>query len=276
MHVPANGIARTLSISTDGRGRNGKAERAAPSMVVDLLTASDVMARVVVMAGSHPVVPTLAEHLRRRYPGVDLVWHPNTIEPALATVARAEAHIAGLERLDGDGIEDDRSTVRKYLGPDARLVHVASMEHGLLVAPGNPHRITDATDLIGPGIRIVNQPERSISRTLLDRELRRAQIEPSRVDGYEIVVGSGASAADIVAAGLADCAVGNRGAAVARGLELQPLAHVRFDLVIPAIFADHLSVQALLETLRSPLFRLELEAFGHYDVSGLGRSSLAA
>ncbi len=44
----------------------------------------------------------------------------------------------------------------------------------------------------------------------------------------------------------------------------------RYDLAIPARFFEYAPVQALLETLTSPLFRLEVEALGGYDVTPMG------
>jgi putative molybdopterin biosynthesis protein len=49
-----------------------------------------------------------------------------------------------------------------------------------------------------------------------------------------------------------------------------PLVHERYDLAIPARFLNLPAVQALLETLGSPLFRREVEALGGYDVSPMG------
>jgi putative molybdopterin biosynthesis protein len=49
-----------------------------------------------------------------------------------------------------------------------------------------------------------------------------------------------------------------------------PLARERYDLAIPARYLELPPVQALLETLTSPLFRLEVEALGGYDVSPMG------
>jgi len=67
-----------------------------------------------------------------------------------------------------------------------------------------------------------------------------------------------------------------RAAAQALGLGFVPLARERYDLAIPARFFELPPVQALLETLTSPLFRLEVEALGGYDVSPMGSLVAAA
>jgi putative molybdopterin biosynthesis protein len=64
-------------------------------------------------------------------------------------------------------------------------------------------------------------------------------------------------------------------AAEALGLDFVSLAEERYDLAIPDRFFRLEPVQALLETLTSPLFRKEIEAFGGYDVAPMG-SEVAA
>jgi putative molybdopterin biosynthesis protein len=117
---------------------------------------------------------------------------------------------------------------------------------------------------------VANREPGSGARALFDAQLARAGIQPSQVAGYDSVVRSHLAAAEAVAAGLADAAVGVRAAALALGLAFVPLAQERYDLAIPARFFELPVVQALLETLTSPLFRLEVEALGGYDVTSMG------
>jgi putative molybdopterin biosynthesis protein len=139
-----------------------------------------------------------------------------------------------------------------------------------MLAPGNPAGIQQVGDLARPGIRIANRETGSGARALLDAEIRRAGLRPEQVAGYAAVVRSHLAAAESVAAGLADAAIGVRAAAQALGLAFVPVARERYDLAIPAHFFDLGPVQALLETLTSPLFRLEVEALGGYDVAPMG------
>jgi putative molybdopterin biosynthesis protein len=139
-----------------------------------------------------------------------------------------------------------------------------------MVGAGNPRGIATVDDLARPDVRLANREPGSGARALLDAALARQRIRPDRIVGYETVVRSHLAAAEAVAAGLADAAVGVRAAAQALGLGFVPLAQERYDLAIPARFFELPSVQALLETLTSPLFRLEVEALGGYDVSPMG------
>jgi putative molybdopterin biosynthesis protein len=76
--------------------------------------------------------------------------------------------------------------------------------------------------------------------------------------------------AETVAEGLADAGVGVRAAAVAYDLGFVALGEERYDLVVPRHFMDLPVVQALLDHLRRPSLRGQVEALGGYDVMTMG------
>jgi molybdate-binding protein/DNA-binding XRE family transcriptional regulator len=266
----ANGIVR-LGSGAAGRGPNGgdlTPERR--PVQVELFTDPGRLESTLVAVGCDPATSLLAEHLRRRHPTVELVWQGGNSLQALESVGRGEAHLAGTHLFDPASGVYNVPFARRLLGPDVRLVTFAVWEQGLMLTPGNPRGIEHVGDLTRPGIRIANREAGSGARALLDAELARNGLNVERVDGYATVVRSHLAAAEAVAAGLADAAVGVRAAALALGLAFVPLAEERYDLAIPDRFFELASVQALLETLTSPLFRLEVEALGGYDVSPMG------
>jgi len=249
--------------------------RAGRAVSVDLFAEPERLLGTVVAVGCDPAMGLLAEHLRRRHPTMELAWQGGNSLAALETVARGEAHLAGSHLLDQTSGEYNVPFARRLL-PDARLVTFAVWEQGLMVRAENPSGVHGVGDLERPDVRLANREVGSGARALLDAELARAGIEPERIAGYDSVVRSHLAAAEAVAAGLADVAVGVRAAAQALGLGFVPLAHERYDLAIPARFFELPPVQALLETLTSPLFRLEVEALGGYDVSPMGSLVAAA
>jgi molybdate-binding protein/DNA-binding XRE family transcriptional regulator len=242
----------------------------AGSATVELFDDPDGLERTVILVGCDPSMSVLADHVRRRHPGMDLICQASNSRVALDTVARDEAHVAGLHLLDPATGEYNRPFARERLGSDVHLVTFAIWEQGLMVGPGNPHRIRGAGDLARTGLRIVNREAGSGARALLDAELERAGIDPGDVRGYETVVSSHLAAAEAVSAGLADATIGARVAAQALGLDFVLLTEERYDLAIPNRFFRLDPVQALLETLTSPLFRREIDAFGGYDVAPMG------
>ncbi len=243
---------------------------AQPSVQVELFSDPARLENTLVAIGCDPATSLLAEHLRRRHPTVELVWQGGNSLQALESVGRGEAHLAGTHLFDPASGVYNVPFAQRLLGPDVRLVTFAVWEQGLMLAPGNPRGIDHVGDLTRPETRIANREAGSGARALLDAELARNGLRPDQVDGYSTVVRSHLAAAEAVAAGLADAAVGVRAAALALGLGFLPLAEERYDLAIPGPFFELASVQALLETLTSPLFRLEVEALGGYDVAPMG------
>src|SRR5581483_9224509 len=108
----------------------------------------------------------------------------------------------------------------------------------LMLAPGNPRGIRQVGDLARAGLRIANREPGSGARALLDAEIGRAGLAPDQIAGYRVVVRSHLAAAEAIAAGLADAAVGVRAAAQALGLAFVPLARERYDLALPARFFE--------------------------------------
>lgn len=274
----ANGIARPAPSTARTSDRRAVPRHGLPArmMRVDLFVDPDILARTVVAVGCDPATGLLADYLRRRHPTMELAWGGGNSRVALEAVARGEAHLAGTHLHDPQSGEYNRPIARRLLGQDVRLVTFAVWEQGLMVAADNPKGIEHVGDLARTGLRIANREPGSGARALLDAELARAGVTPTLVGGYDRVVRSHLAAAEAVAAGLADVAVGVRAAAQALELGFVPLARERYDLAIPARHFELPAVQALLETLTSPLFRLEVEALGGYDVTPMGSLVSAA
>jgi molybdate-binding protein/DNA-binding XRE family transcriptional regulator len=242
----------------------------AARVTVELFDDPDDLERTVVLVGCDPSMSVLADHVRRRHPGADLIFQASNSRAALEAVARNEAHVAGLHLLDPATGEYNRPFARERLGNDVHLVTFAIWEQGLMVSAGNPRGIQDVPGLTRSGVRVINREQGSGARALLDAELQSAGVESREVEGYDTVVQSHLAAAEAVSAGLADAAIGARVAAQALGLDFVLLAEERYDLAIPDRYYRLESVQALLETLTSPLFRREIDAFGGYDVAPMG------
>lgn len=265
--IGASGLLVSLP-RANGLLRAGRGDRARAS--VELFDDLDDLERTVVLAGCDPSMSVLADHVRRRHPGIELICQASNSRVALESVARNEAHVAGLHLLDPITGEYNRPFARERLGSDVHLVTFAIWEQGLMISRDNPRAIRGVRDLARQGVRIVNREPGSGARALLDAELLSAGIDPSELPGYQTVVRSHLAAAEAVAAGLADAAIGARVAAQALGLDFVLFADERYDLAIPDRFFHLDSVQALLETLTSPLFRREIDAFGGYDVAPMG------
>lgn len=117
----------------------------------------------------------------------------------------------------------------------------------------------------------MNRQRGSGTRVLLDYELRKLGLEAGQVKGYEREQYTHLAVAADVASGAADVGLGILAAARALELDFVPLFNEQYQLVIPREHYESEVLAELLEIIREPAFRAEVDALGGYDVSDMGR-----
>jgi molybdate-binding protein len=212
------------------------------------------------LAGSDdPALLMLAATVRA---GVDLV-----------STAGSFAGLAALRDGSADGATLHLWHVAgTYNAPYARgvldeplLVHLWRREAGLIVAPGNPHRIRTAAGLAG--LRVARRPVGTGARALLDR----VTVEEGIVlDATDPEVARGIDVALAVASGSADAGVASRGLARRFDLDFVEMVWEPFEIAVEASAAGGL--EPLLRALRDPAMRANIEALGGYDLTRSGET----
>ncbi len=189
----------------------------------------------------------------------------------LIGVRQGLADVAGCHLLDVDTGEYNIPYAR-HLFPDMDVIVVtlAHREQGLIVAPGNPHRLSSLEDITAKGVVMVNRNRGSGTRLWLDRAFRNEGIEPTDVKGHERCVGTHTDAAALVASGKADVAVGIAAAAHRFELDFVPLFRERYDFVMPEEAYARSEVHMLIDRLHSRAFRKEVSRIRGYDPAGMG------
>ncbi len=191
---------------------------------------------------------------------------------ALERLATGYAHIAGTHLHNPSSVESNVMLAQKVLsGSKALVVAFSFFEEGLMVAPGNPHRIRTVADLAQEGVRFVNREPGAALRSLLDEHLARAGITSECIRGYNNPAPSHNLCAQMVAFNLADAAMGLRAVAFAHGLDFVCMEAVRCDLVIPLDFLDIPAIKILLDVLQTRSFRDDLTSLPGYESSCTGR-----
>jgi putative molybdopterin biosynthesis protein len=155
-------------------------------------------------------------------------------------------------------------------GTPSLLVHLADREQGFIVLPGNPKGITSYEDLLREDVAFINRQRGSGTRVLLDYELKKRGILPTKVRGYRDEEYTHMNVAAAVLSGRADCTLGVRAAAVALGLDFIPVGVEQYDLVVARCYADDERMQALMDVIRSEEFRENVTRMGGYDTSRSG------
>jgi molybdate-binding protein len=236
---------------------------------VSVLSEKAMRTPALVVAGCDPAASAMAAPLAER--GVRLLRTEEGSRDALAAIARGEAHVAGCHLLDERTGTYNTPWVKRLVPFACTVIRFAQWRQGLLVARGNPKRIREAADLARSEVHIANRQPGSGSRALLDRWLKASGVSSATVRGYTTSINGHLALAELVAAGFVDAGVGVEAAARAYGLDFVPLGEERYDLVVPNTLLGTRPVQALLETLRRPDLRRQVEALGGYDAAGIGQ-----
>jgi excisionase family DNA binding protein len=180
-------------------------------------------------------------------------------------------HMASSHLLQEDEQEYNFDYAHRELEFMPAVVNFCRREQGILVAGGNPKKISGVADLARPGIRIVNRQLGAGTRLLLDREFKKAGIEGETIDGYSNEVQRHLDVGLEILAGRADAGPGIGAVAGLLNIGFIPLRWERFDLMIlKDRFFDE-GIQQFLSLLREAQFRRLAETLEGYDISLSGK-----
>jgi molybdate-binding protein len=222
-----------------------------------------------IVGGSHD--PLLEWALRES--GSGLASLPEGSESGLRRLARGEVVAAAihLHRIDGDSDTANVDAVANGPGlHDAVLIAFARREQGLLVAPGNPMRLTDIAAVAASRARIALRPEGAGAQLLLVALLARAGLAADALAALKPPCPTGPDVAQAVRSGRADCGIATRAVALAAGLEFAPLTWEHFDLVVRHRDYFTPGPQALFGFLRGKAFAERATELRGYDVGRAG------
>jgi putative molybdopterin biosynthesis protein len=125
-------------------------------------------------------------------------------------------------------------------------------------------------DLLRGDVQFVNRQRGAGTRVLLDYQLAQRGASPSQIQGYEREEYTHLAVAAAVAGGAADTGLGILAAARALHLDFVPVLKERYDLVVPREVYESDLLRPLLDLIRGPDFRRQVEALGGYDTSHMG------
>jgi putative molybdopterin biosynthesis protein len=186
---------------------------------------------------------------------------------ALRALADGRCGVAGFHvpRLTPAGKLFEKS-LKPLLKPGLhKLIACASRRQGLIVARGNPQRITALHDLARRGVRFVNRQSGSGTRLLTDELLQIERIAPESIAGYaDSAEDSHLAVAAAVASDAADVGIGIEAAAQRYGLQFVPLADEDYFLVCLRDALDTPPVLKLREVLASATWQQTLQGLPGY------------
>lgn len=224
----------------------------------------------IVFSGSHDLAlekisEQIADHLT-------LLTLPVGSLDGLINLRQGLCQISGAHLLGESG--DYNTPYVRHIFPD-RVMDVVTLAYraqGLIVAPGNPKGVRDASDLARTGLRFINRNPGSGTRLWLDNELNGLHIPPEKIEGYERVVNTHTECARAVAKGEADVALGLQASAHQYQLDFIPLFEERYDLVLPQEQEDVLT--PLLDYIQTTAFRKSISTLSGYTTIHSGEQIL--
>jgi putative molybdopterin biosynthesis protein len=126
-------------------------------------------------------------------------------------------------------------------------------------------------DVARLGLRIANRESGSEARRLLDEQLKRYNIEPSSVAGYDTQCNAHLLVASAISSGLAHAGVTTEPAALTYGLGFLPLQDEISEFHVPRSLMGSVEVRALLDVLAGRELPAQLGALEGYDAEPCGR-----
>lgn len=179
-------------------------------------------------------------------------------------------HMASSHLMQEDEQDYNFGFATEELGQMPAVVNFCQREQGLLLAKGNPKGIEGIADLGKPGVKIVNRPQGTGTRLLLDGELIKAGTNGDKIDGYSVEVQRHLDVGLEILANRADAGMGIRAVAGLLDLDFIPLRWERFDFVILKDRFFDQGVQLFLGILRNPDFQETVRGLSGYDLSHSG------
>lgn len=226
-----------------------------------------------IICGQDMLLDVLTRYLERHSNGTQALRYYTGSYNGLIELYRGNVSIASCHLWDGDTGTYNTPYVRRLLpGISCIIIHLVCRMEGFYVAKGNPKNITSWNDLTRSDITMINREHGCGVRILIDENLRKLNISPSDINGYNVEDSSHLAVASTVSRGEADVAVGNEKTALqVQGIEFIPIQKERYDLVIKKEDINKPVYQAVIEILNSKEFQLELQGIGGYDISETGK-----
>ena len=227
---------------------------------------------LLLVAGSNDLLldRTLAL-FRQRYPDHFAVFGNLGSLGGLQALRQGLCHIASSHLAEDNGEEYNFSYAADVLNNQPAVVNFCRREQGLLVARGNPKGITGVADIGSADLTIANRPLQASTRLLLDKELKKAGLDCSKIKGYNREFQSHLDVGCEVLSGRADVGPAIRSVATLLGLDFIPLKWERFDLLIPKDAFFNKVVQSFLSLLHEADFRALTTSLTGYDLSLSGK-----
>lgn len=187
----------------------------------------------------------------------------------LVSLGRGETHIAPVHLLDDETGEYNIPYLKRVCKEPMALIKGVGRIQGLIIKKGNPKNITGISDLIN--CTYINRQRGAGTRILLDYKLKRLNISPESISGYDREAATHMAVAAAVSSDSADTGMGIFSAARALNLDFVEICTEEYDFAIPQKFLEIPDVQSFIKVIQSENFKKRLEKLGGYRYDQIGK-----
>jgi len=271
----SRGAGATMSlVRADGTlevPQNVEGIEAGAKVEINLMRDMEEIRNTIVCIGSHdPILDILADMLHVKSNHYYLSSAHTGSMGGIMSLKNQETHIAPIHLLDMESGEYNISYIRKYLkDKNMALVKGVKRIQGLIVQKGNPLSLKNISDISEKNVRFVNRQRGAGTRLLLDYYLKKLNILPDQINGYEREEFTHLSVAAAVASGDVDCGLGVYSAAEMMGLDFIPVCNEEYDFAVPVEHLEMDIIKELIEVMKSDEFLKKLDKLGGYDYSDI-------
>jgi putative molybdopterin biosynthesis protein len=150
-----------------------------------------------------------------------------------------------------------------------RVARLFDRTQGLMVATGNPKKLSTIADLARRGVRFVNRQTGSGTRLCFDFLLAQHGLRPGAIHGYAHEEFTHAAVAATVASGMADAGFGIEAAAREHSLAFVPVIQEHYYFAARSTALRQPRVNALLAHIESPAFQKLVNKLAGYHAGGV-------
>ena len=190
----------------------------------------------------------------------------------LLALYAGKAHMAFTHLYDHRSNSFNTPFVQRLVpGTPLLVMRVVSRMQGFIVARGNPKGIESWGALLRAGVRLSNRGKGCGARVLLDQQLLALEARGGMVEGYAEERASERLAAELVASGRADVAIGTRAQAEAAGnAGFVPMQREWVDVAIAKTEGTRPLVREMKRIAADRTFAARLAAAADCDTANLG------
>jgi excisionase family DNA binding protein len=219
-----------------------------------------------------PILDMLQTYMKKSYPEFYIFSANTGSTDGLKALNMGYTDIAWSHLFDPKSGEYNIPFLPTHL-PNVKpvVVNLFRRDLGLLVAPKNPFHIRGFEDLNQKGIRLINRQKGSGTRVLLDYHLKKLQIVPSKINGYEREVYTHFEIGLSILSKEADVGVATIAISKLLGLPFIPITQESFDMILDQTTFFEKGIQAFIEILNSQEFRNRVQRLGSYDFKNSGK-----